>query len=160
MTNSIPLTDLQSSPAAKFENIGDTYVGVITALDVRSQTDPVTGAIKTFQSGDPMPVWVITIEQDNGESVALWGRKGNYVAATGQGEAMMNAIGHAVETAGAKSIDVGGRLAVRHSGLGKPTAAGLRAPRLFVAQYEAPAPTTQSIPAADLFEGGGDESPF
>ena len=160
MTTSIPLTDLQSSPAAKFENIGDTYVGRITALDVRQQTDPVSGAVKTFASGDPMPVWVITIEQDNGEVIALWGRKGNYDVASGQGEAMMNAIGHAVETAGAKSIDVGGRLAVRHSGVGKPTAPGLSAPRLYVAQYEPPAVAPQSIPASDLFETTGDESPF
>jgi hypothetical protein len=160
MTTSIPLSELQSSPAAKFENVGDTYAGTITGLDERNQTDPVTGQVKTFASGDPQTVWVITIEQANGETIALWARGGNYVPNQGTGESMLFAIGTAVKNANASAVEVGGRLAVRHSGIGKPTAPGLSAPRLFVAQYEPPANQPQSIPAADLFEPTGDQSPF
>jgi hypothetical protein len=147
---SIPLSELQSSPAAKFDAVGATFVGRITNLDKRANTDPVTGQVKTFQSGDVMYVWVITIEQDNGESVALWASGGKYVPASGQGESMLSAIGTAVRASEAGSVDVGGRLGVRHTGLGEAKP-GLNAPKLYQAQYEPPAPSAGTIPADDLF---------
>ena len=63
MSMSIPLSDLSSSPAAKFEDIGDKYSGTIMSLNERAQTDPVTGEVKTFKDGSPMNQWAITIEQ-------------------------------------------------------------------------------------------------
>jgi hypothetical protein len=64
---------------------------------------------------------------------------------------MLNAIGTAVRTAGASSLDVGGMLAVVHSGLGKPPSPGFNAPKLFTAQYQPPAPQTQQVDVDDLF---------
>lgn len=157
MTTSIPLSELGSSPSAKFEKIGDKFVGRIVAMDRRSQTDPVTGAVKTFADGSPRPVLVITIEQADGETVALWARGGNYEPAQGHGESMMAAIGTAIRAAGANSLDEGAMLGVAHTGLGKANGPGMNAPLLFAAQYQPPA---QSIPADDLFAGTGNTEPF
>ena len=67
----------------------------------------MTGEPKTFASGDPVMIWVITIEQDNGESIALWARGGKFTPAQGSGASMLSAIGEAVQKAGASSVDVG-----------------------------------------------------
>lgn len=145
--NSIPLSELGSgAPAAKFANIGDTYVGRITAMAQRQQTDPVTNQVKTFVDGSPRMQWVITIEQANGESVSLWARGGKSKAAKGTGETMLNAIGSAVRAAGASAVDVGGELAVAYTGESE-AALGLNPSKLFSAQYR---PPSQSIPV-DLF---------
>ena len=148
MTTSIPLSDLESSPSAKFDNIGDKYAGKITAIAQRPQTDIDTGVVKTFDDGQPRMVWVITIEDEKGESVALYARGGRYVVATGQGESMLNAIGTAVRAANATAVDIGGYLAVAHSGLAEQKP-GRNAAKLYVAQYRPPAGA--SIPAQDLF---------
>lgn len=145
-TNSIPLSDLESSPSAKFTSIGDSYAGRIISMVERQQTD-LQGRPSTFPSGDPMMVWVITIETASGERLALWARGGKFKVATGTGESMLSAIGAAVRAAGASAIEVGAELAVAHTGMGEASI-GKNAPRLFTAQYRAPA--TAAVPV-DLF---------
>jgi hypothetical protein len=147
MTNSIPLSDLESSAAAKFTDIGDKHAGRIVAIDHRQQTDPKTGQVKTFASGDPMMQWLISIEKADGDTVALYAKGGKFTAAKGTGDSMANAISAAVRTAGANSLDVGGQLAVAYTGEGEAKP-GLNAPKLFTAQYQPPAPA--SVPV-DLF---------
>jgi hypothetical protein len=149
-TNSIPLTQLEQSAAAKWESIGDKYIGRIVSIDHRQQTDPATGTPKVFASGDPMMLWVIVLQPDEGETVALWAKGGRFKLASGSGESMLNAIGAAVKNAGASSLDVGGRLAVAFSGLGEQKSAGFNPPKLFTAAYEAPKPQATSVPV-DLF---------
>jgi hypothetical protein len=148
MTQSIPLSGLESSPSAKFENFGDSHAGRITALDERPQTDIETGAPLLFKDGTERKQWVISIEKTDGETVALYARGGKYKAEQGTGEAMLTAIGLAVRAAKASGVDVGGELAVVFTGYGerKP---GKNPPRLYTAQYRPPA--TASIPA-DLFD--------
>lgn len=147
MTESIPLSDLESSKAAKFDNPGDKYVGAITAIDHRQQTDPKTNAPKFFQSGDPMMVYVITIKPDDGDAVALFAKGGKFEAVSGSGETMLSAIGTAVRAAGADSVQVGARLGVAFTGLGEQKP-GMNPPKLFTAQYEVP---KQSVPVDSLF---------
>lgn len=154
MTTSIPLSEFGGSgaPSAKFENFGDKYSGTITNIEKRPQTDPVSGKVKTFDDGQPMTQWVITIEQSNGESVALWAKGGNYEPQQGTGDSMQNAIAAAVEAAGASSVDVGAMLAVAHTGLTKPKP-GLNPARLFQAQYKAPErQPAESLSSSDLFD--------
>jgi hypothetical protein len=148
MSNSIPLSDLESSASAKFDEIGDKHVGKITSIVERQQTDPKTNIPKTFPSGDPMMLWVITIEDADGDTSALYAKGGKFKAETGSGESMLSAIGSAVRAAGASSLDVGGTLAVAHTGLAKAEA-GWNPAKLYTAQYQPPAPA--SVPVSDLF---------
>jgi len=145
---SIPIDQLQSSPAASFKQFGDQYVGVITAMKETHQTD-TQGKVKLFPSGDPMPVWIITIETADGETVSLWAKAGKAVAVKGSGKPMMGAIVDAVKAAGAKAIDVGAKLGVVFTGESDFTPP-LNPTKLFTAQYAPPAPQTASIPV-DLF---------
>jgi hypothetical protein len=148
MTDSIPLSELGTSAAyAKFEKLGDKHAGRVTAVDQRPQTDPQTGAVKTFSDGRPMMLWVITIEDGNGDLEALWAKGGKFRAEQGTGESMLAAIYSAVVEAGADALAVGGQLAVAHTGLAerKP---GMNPAKLFTAQYVPPAPA--SVPV-DLF---------
>lgn len=147
MTNSIPLSDLESSPSAKFTNIGDSHAGRITAIAERQQTN-IAGEALTFKDGTPRMQWVISIEKAGGEVVALYAKGGRYQPVEGTGESMLSAIGTAVRAAGAEAVDVGGELAVAFTGMGEAKP-GQSAPKLFTAQYRA-APTA-SIPASNLF---------
>lgn len=145
MTNSIPLSDLESSPSAKFEKLGDSYAGRIVSLVERQQTN-TEGKALTFDDGSPRMQWVITIEQGNGDRVALYAKGGKFKPVTGTGESMLSAIGIAVRAAGAGGVDVGADLAVAHTGLGEANGAK-NAPKLYTAQYR---PATTSVPV-DLF---------
>lgn len=147
MTNSIPLSDLESSPSAKWNAVGDSYRGRIISMEKRQNTKPGTNELVFFPSGDPQMVWVITVEQDSGDRVALWASGGNYKVASGSGESMLSAIGAAVRAAGATAVEMGAELAVAHTGMGE-AAVGKNPPRLFSAQYRASAPA--SVPV-DLF---------
>jgi hypothetical protein len=145
---SIALADLESAPAAKFDTQGDTHRGTIVSLDHRQQTDPVSKTPKTFDSGAPMMVWVITIQpSDSEEALALWARGGRCDAAVGSGDPMLTAIAKAVKGAGASALMVGGELAVSFTGLGKADP-GLSPTKLFTAQYRTPA---LGASVADLF---------
>lgn len=152
-TSHIPVGDLENSPSAKWDaGIGTSYAGKIVSLAQRQQTDPNTGQARYFGSGDPMMVWVITIEQANGDRVALWASGGNYKVASGEGTSMLSAIGIAVRNANAAGVDVGADLAVAHTGMG-PKEGSKNAPRLFTAQYRPASSVAASIPANDLFAG-------
>jgi hypothetical protein len=143
---SIPLSQLESSTAAKFEQFGDKHAGRIVAIDQRQQTDPKTGQVKTFNDGSPQMQWVITLEEA-GQAVALFAKGGRFTPAKGTGESMLSAIGTAVRTAGAASLDVGGQLAVAFTGESEAKP-GLNPAKLYAAQYQPPAPA--SVPV-DLF---------
>jgi len=144
---SIPLSDLESGASAKFEKIGSSFSGQIVAIKQTTQTDPKTGQPKMFASGDPMPVWIITLQPAQGEAISLWAKGGRFIAKTGHGESMLSAIGTAVKKVGASSVDVGATLTVTFTGEteAKP---GLNAAKLFEASYQPPAPA--SVPV-DLF---------
>jgi hypothetical protein len=145
---SIPLSELQSAPAAKFEEMGDSNEGRISAVEWRKQTDPKTGQVKYFSSGDPMQQLVITIDTAKGESMALYAKGGNFPAVKGEGQSMLNAIAKAAKDAGAGSIDVGADLTVTFTGEGKKEP-GLNAPKLYTAKYAA---AKASVPVGDLFD--------
>ena len=146
MPDSIPLSALEASPAAKFENIGDKYEGRIVTMDERQQTNP-KGELQTFSDGSPKMLWVITLETANGDKVALWAKAGKFKAETGSGESMLGAIGTAVRAAGAEAVDVGGQLAIAYTGRGEKRP-GYDAPKLYQAKY---APPAASVAVDDLF---------
>lgn len=147
MSQSIPLSQLESSPSASFEQLGDSYKGRITAIEERQQTD-LQGNLLAFNDGTPRMQYVITIEQADGETVQLYAKGGKYKADEGSGEAMLAAIGTAVRAAGAGAVDVGGDLAVAYTGNAR-LAAGKSA-KLYQAAYKPP--PSASIPTSDLFK--------
>jgi len=146
MTNSIPLSQLETSPAAKFEKIGDAYKGRIVSIEERQQTD-TKNTLLFFSNGQPRMQWVIGLEMANGETAALYAKGGRYKAEEGSGESMLNAIGMAVRAAGATGVDVGAELAVAYTGRAAPQP-GLSPAKLYTAQYRA---ATASVPVTNLF---------
>ncbi len=130
--------DLLTTDAAafKFDNVGDTCKGKVVRAEKRQQTDLATGQPKTFPSGDPMMMLVITLEQDDGTETSVYAKGGKYDVADGKGLAMLPAIQEAVK---GKDFRQGGELAVQYSGNGKKTNTGYSAPKLYTVQYKAPA---------------------
>jgi hypothetical protein len=145
MTTSIPLSDLESTPAAKFDKIGDAYRGRIVDMDHRQQTD-TEGKLLYWNDQSPRMLWVFTIEQDNGDRVALYAKGGKYAVAEGSGESMGSAITTAARNAQASAIDMGADLAVALTGFGERTSKG-GTPKLYTAQYRARPPSRRARPS-------------
>jgi hypothetical protein len=140
--------------AAKFEEVGDEVVGVITECVVGQQTDMETGAPLTWSDGSPRKQLVVTLSTDERNSDdddgvrRIYAKGGNYEVASGTGTSMKQAIADALKKAGAGTIEEGGRLRVAHTGIGKKTNRGFSAPKLYRATYEAP----KSSVSADDFD--------
>jgi len=95
--------DSISAPAGdafKFNEIGDKVKGVITHAEVKDQVNKFTNKDET--------VMVVTLETEDGDSWKLYPR-------ISPGSQMARVIGDAVKEAGAKSLDVGGTLAVAYT---------------------------------------------
>lgn len=148
MSNSIPLSQIEGSPSAKFTQFGVTHAGRIVSLVERQQTDP-RGELMTFDDGTPRMLWVISVEEESGDVVALYAKGGRYKVVSGEGESMLAAIGTAVRAAGADGVDVGGWLSVTHTGLGEQRSASYNPPKLYKAEYRPP--KAAGIPAEDLY---------
>ncbi len=129
--------DLLSSDAQafKFDAIGDTCKGKVVRAEKRQQT-ALDGTPKTFPSGDPMMMLVITLEQDDDTETSVYAKGGKYDVADGKGLAMLPAIQEAVK---GQDFRAGGLLAVQYSGNGKKTNPAFSAPKLYTVQYKAPA---------------------
>lgn len=146
MTNSIPLSALGSGASAKFKQIGDKVAGKILAIEQRQQTD-IDQKLQFFADGvTPRMQWVITLQDASGETIGLYARGGNYKATSGEGESMEAAIASAGMAANATAIEVGGQLAIAHTGTADLGAGKIA--KLYRAQYQPPAPA--SVPL-DLF---------
>ena len=151
MTNSIPLAQLESSSAASFNQIGDKHAGTIIAVEERQQTDPKTGAGKTFKDGSPMMLWVITIQLADGDSAALWAKGGKFKSPPAAGSPCSTLSVPPCRRPAPSSLDIGGQLAVAFTGEGVPKERGMNPPKLYTAQYRPPAPQATSVPVEDLF---------
>lgn len=120
-------------PAYKFENIGDTISGVVTDVTKLEDRTP-DGTAKTWPNGDPMHVWVFTMDttgNGTGDTV-LWVR-GN----------MVTAIRQALADAGLKPSDRP-KLTVKHHAVGEPKSKGYAPPKLYKAKAEAsPKPSVE-----------------
>jgi hypothetical protein len=147
MSNSVPLSDLTRGPAAKFEHLGDKYIGKIKSVTRQQQRDFDTGKGMVWDNGDPRLQLVITLDTADGD-VVLYAKGGKFDAVEGEGATMEVAIVAAVQAAGAESIDPGAELAVAYTGRGKPIRTGAQGAKLFVAAYKVPQP---NVAVADLF---------
>lgn len=143
------------SKAWSAEEVGEKVSGIITLVERRQQRGFDGGAPLTWDDGSPRMLTYIEIETDLREGDdddgirALYCKGGNYEAASGSGMSLEKAVVDAVKKAGAKSIDVGAKLSVAHTGIGKKTAKAFQAPKLYTAKYE---PATASVDVVDLFD--------
>lgn len=143
--------------SAKFPSIGTVVGGVITdEPTLQQQKDINTGALKTWDDGNPMMQLVVKVQTDEREDGEDDGVRAIYIK--GQ---MKQAVAEAVKKAGAKGLAIGGTLKVAYTGDGEPSKKGFTAPKQYQAQYVAPA----SNASADFFgapaSGGAasDDSP-
>lgn len=141
------INDLITGGAAayKFETIGDTCKGRVTNAQPQQQTDFDSGELKFFAGGKPMMQIVVTVEQDDGETAALYFKGGKFPPKEGTGLGSLEALRLAL---GDRKLEVGGMLAMKYTGLGTPKKGN--PPKLYVCQYTPPAPAAID-PNADLF---------
>lgn len=137
--------------AAKFETIGTIHRGTVISREQRQQRDYATGNPKLWDDGTPMMEVVIGLQPADGELVTLYVRG-----------AMLRAVREAVAKSGARTVEIGGTLAVKYYADGEASKAGFTAPKLYQAQYVQPAagggddllatptPAASSVTADDL----------
>lgn len=119
------------NPAVKFEQVGDTVTGVITAITERNDTKP-DGTINTWADGSPVKMWVFTLDTD-GTPRSLFVR-GN----------MVRAIREAAQAASVPTL-IGQQLTVQHHDMGEKKPGRFPA-KLYRAKVE-PAPAQTAAAA-------------
>lgn len=148
--SAVPQTDPQGFlmgdgvTSFKFEAEGQVAKGTIVSLDMQQQRDFKTGLPKFWDDGKPMMQLRVVLATDERDGDNDDGQRGVYLKGESQ-----KAVKAAVLAAGAKSLDVGGTLALAFTGLGEAKG-NLNPPKLYRAQYVAPAPQTQSVDTDDL----------
>lgn len=129
------------SPAAKFPTIGTLVKGTVTAAELTQQTDPADGKPKTWDNGEPRMQIVVTLATDERDATIDDDDGTRRLFVKGQ---MLKTVREAVKAAGVKTIEAGGTLAVKYTGDGEKTNPAYTAPKLYVAQYKAPAPAVDA----------------
>jgi hypothetical protein len=104
-------------PAFKFENVGDTFEGVVLSVTEIEDREP-DGTAKTWPNGQPKKVWVLNVEPADGDTRAVFVR-GN----------MVKAVREAAVAAKVKELE-GATIKVRFSALGEKKP-GLNQAKLF-----------------------------
>lgn len=130
--------------SAKFDEVGKVVKGIIQALAMQQQRDFKTGQAKFWDDGRPMMhlrTVVVTDERDGPDDDGL---RALYLKGESQ-----KAVREAVRASGAKSIEVGGTLALQFTGLGEKKK-NLDPPKLYKAQYKPPVAAPQAIATDDL----------
>jgi hypothetical protein len=134
------------APSVKWPTPGTKVVGEIVNLTTAQQTDKETGDLKFWKDGRPKMQVVATLQTDERDPEILDddGQRRLFVSSW----RMRNAIADAIRAAGARGLEVGGKLAVQFT---DTEDAGTSIPaKRYVAQYKPPAP--QTVTAADLME--------
>lgn len=127
-----------TTPAAKFDTIGDKVGGKVMAKEIRDQTDLDTGTVVTWPDGRPKKMAVVTLQvaQPTEEDDGL---RNLYVRGY-----MQRAITDAVRDAKLKDLPNGSWLEVTFSGEDKPARKGVNGARRYEAEVVADA--SQRVP--------------
>jgi len=126
-----------ATSSAKFPTVGTTVSGTITDRPTQSQqTDPADGSLKEWSNGQPMLQLIVKLQTGNPDlnDPDDDGVRALYV----KGKNLTAAIRDAVKKAGAKSLEVGGKLSVTYTGDGEKTNKAFNAPKEYSATYIAP----------------------
>ena len=135
--------------SAKFENPGDKVSGEILSVESKQQTD-LDGNPKTWDNGDPMWQVVVVLATDEREDDEDDGRRAVYLKGSRKYASTATAVAEAVKAAGAKTLEVGGTLALAYTGDGEPTKRGFSAPKLYQAAYK---PPVAGVDLSSLLDG-------
>ena len=156
MSDSLAINDIsgggKSWPGEEGQ-MGDTISGEIISVERVQQTSFESGEPLFWSNGDKRMLTKVTLQtelQDSDEDDGvrtLHAKGGNFEANKGEGLAMEKAIVEAAKEAKSSSLDAGGKLSIKLSGLSKPTTRGYQPARLYKAKYEAP---TQSVSVDDF----------
>lgn len=122
-----------------FREIGTTITGTICEEPVtRQQTDPANpGTLLFWPDGNPKTVLVITLQTDlRGVDPSDDGRRSVWAQNPG---GIRNALIKAVRDAGAKQLDIGGKLTVAYTGDGDRRHAHHNPPKIYSVSYVPPA---------------------
>ena len=123
--------------SASFPAIGASVTGYIIDAEIRAQTDFKTGAVLTWDDGNPRKQLVITLQTDLQEDDEDDGIRKLY--AKGK---MLAAIRNA---AGQPGLQRGGKLRVKYVANGEARR-GFNPPKLYEAQYRAPEAAPVEVP--------------
>lgn len=124
-------------PAAKFDQIGVTIAGTISAPpEVQQQRDFTSGELLTWDDGNPRQQIKVILDTDQRDPADAYddGQRALYIKS-----GLMKAVRTAIRAAGAKGMEVGGKLTVKYVGDGEPPKRGMNPPKQYSVVYEAPA---------------------
>lgn len=131
---------------ASFPEPGTVVRGTVLNAEPRQQRDFDNGQPLTWDDGKPRMELVVTLQtkdvdpdDESDDGVRVLYAKAN----------MLKAIKEAVRPHG--GIAIGGELAVKYTGDGEQKKRGFNPPKLYKAQYEAPAKTVSLDDDGDLF---------
>jgi len=127
--------------SAKFAEVGDTVSGSIARKpELQQQRSFEDGTPLTWDDGSPRQQIKVILQTKDRDDEDDNGERAIYLKG-----ALLKAVQSAVKKAGAKGLEVGGKLAVKFTGTAAPVKKGLSGAKEYVAKYEAP------DPAADAF---------
>jgi hypothetical protein len=127
-----PFTDPQddflggnNAPAWSFDNVGDEHIGFITGPPKKKiDTDLATGAIRTWDDGEPKHVYIFDLLEADGTEASFWAR-GNAI----------KVIREAAKKAGVRGTVAGHWLKLKHHDLGEAKK-GKHPAKLFTAELK------------------------
>ena len=133
--------------SATFKKHGDECWGTIVHHEMRQQTDFDSGAVLTWDDGNPRMQLAVTLQTDEREDEDDDGLRRVYIK--GQ---MQKVISSAILKAGEIGIKDGGQLFVRYVSDDDPRRQGMSGAKQYVAKYEPPSVMPPS-------ESGGERVP-
>jgi hypothetical protein len=130
--------------SASFQNVGDSIVGfIVRQPEVQQQRDFATGEPKFWSDGNPMMQLriVLMTEVRDPDDPEDSGERAVYIRGN-----MQRAVAQAVRQAGARGLEVGGKLLIKYSGDGTASQRGFNPPKLYEARYRPPSPEATPVP--------------
>ena len=124
-----------SVPSFKFDKIGATVKGTVLEVEKR-QRRSLDGDPETWDDGNPKMQWVLTLQTELRDP-DIEDDEGKRRIYAKQPSDLLRAIREAAKKGG--GLKPHGTLAVKYHADGEPPKRGFNAPKLFRAQYEAPA---------------------
>jgi hypothetical protein len=141
--------------SAKFEQAGDTIIGLIARVETRQMTEIGSGALRTWPDGNPRMQLVIQLQTDWQTDEEDDGLRNLYVPIPSQ---MQKAIADAVRKTGEHGLGHNGKLGIKFVRTEKPKTKGYSGQKIYSASYAAPVVSAEDdgLHAAD----DDDDSPF
>ena len=139
--------------SAKFEKPGAKVSGTIARKpELQQQRDFDKGTPLTWDDGSPRQQIKVVLVTELNEEEGDNGERAVYLKG-----GLLKAIQAAVKAAGAKGLEVGGKLAVKYTKDGEKKGK-LNAPKLYVAKYEAPDPLAMAAASEPAEAAAADDA--